>query len=148
MAIAQNLSPQVLGKAEKAHAALLDRILEGTPLTYHHWVAFTLVSAADGRINVGVLVESMTSALKIDDAKARTAIGELTELHLIEPALSDAPGIQLTDEGQATYRRIRTAVDETIGILYSDISDDELATAGRVLTLITDRANAELARAS
>jgi hypothetical protein len=53
--------------------------------------------------------------------------------------------LQLTADGQEEYRRIRGRVDETIGRLYADIPADDLATAGRVLTLITARANAELA---
>jgi DNA-binding MarR family transcriptional regulator len=145
MTIAPTLSPQVLGRAEKAHAALLDRILSGTPLAYNHWVAFNVMAAPDGRINVGVLVERMIGALKIDEATARNAIGELSDLTLIEPAPSDASEVELTDEGKATYLRLRKDVDETIGMLYAGISHDELATAGRVLALITERADAELA---
>jgi DNA-binding MarR family transcriptional regulator len=148
MPLTENLSPQVLGQAEKAHRAILDRILEDTSLTYYHWVAFSLMTAPGGQVNVDVLVERMTGALKIDDAAARQAIGELNDLHLIETASPDVPGIQLTDEGHATYLRIRNAVDETIGSLYANIPDEELATAGRVLSLITERANADLARAS
>jgi DNA-binding MarR family transcriptional regulator len=145
MTTTQTLNPQVLGQAEKAHGALLRRILEGTPHTYHHWVAFSLIVAGDGRIDPDALVERMTGALKIDDSTARNVIGELTDARVIETTSLDGRGLQLTDEGQETYRRLRTAVDETIGVLYADIPADDLATAGRVLALITARANAELA---
>jgi DNA-binding MarR family transcriptional regulator len=63
-------------------------------------------------------------------------------------ARTAARHLQLTDEGQEAYRRIRSRVDETIGQLYADIPATDLATAGRVLTLITARANAELASGS
>jgi hypothetical protein len=84
--------------------------------------------------------------LRVDDATVRQVISELVDLHLIEPASSDVPWIRFSDEGQAMYRRLRGAVEETIAMLYTDIPDEELATAGRVLILITERANAELAR--
>ena len=147
MTATQTLNPQILGQAEKAHAALLARILEGTPNTYHHWVAFNLIVAGDGRLDPDAFAERMTGGLKIDDATARKVIDELTEARMIEGS-PDRAGFQLTDEGQETYRSIRAAVDETIGPLYADIPADDLATAGRVLTLITARANAELADGS
>jgi hypothetical protein len=144
----QSLNPQILGQAERSHAALLGRILEGTSLTYYHWVALNLLAAAgEGRIELEILVERMSGALKIDDASARDAISELYDLRLAR-ASSDAPGMQLTDEGRSSFRRLRNAVDETVGALYADIPADDLATVGRVLALITARANAELARAS
>lgn len=146
--MAQTLNPQVLGQAEQAHRALLGRILAGTPHTYHHWVAFNLIVAGDGRINPDAFVERMTGALKIDEATVRNVIGELTEARVLETTSSDGRRLQLTDEGQETYRRLRAAVDETIGPLYADIPADDLATAGRVLTLLTARANTELADGS
>ncbi|MCW2976499.1 MAG: hypothetical protein JWM06_1780 [Actinomycetia bacterium] len=148
MTVTQTLNPQILGQAEKAHAALLGRILEGTPNTYHHWVAFNIIVAGDGRIDTDAFVERMTGGLKVDDAAARAVIDELAEGHMIETTSSDAAVLELTDDGRETYRWIRQAVDETIRSLYADISADDLATAGRVLALITARANAELAGGS
>jgi hypothetical protein len=148
MAITQTLNPQILGQAEKAHAALLDRILAGTPNTYQHWVAFNIIGAADGRIDTDAFVERMTGGLKIDDATARAVVDELAEGHMIETTSPDGAALELTDDGQATYRWIRKAVDETLGPLYADISADDLATVGRVLALITARANAEVAGGS
>jgi DNA-binding MarR family transcriptional regulator len=148
MTTAQTLNPQILGQAEKAHGALLDRILAGTPHTYHHWVGLNLIVAGDGRIDSDAFVERITGALKIDDATARTVIDELSDAQLIEATAPGTRGLQLTGEGQETYRRIRAAVDQTIGRLYADIPADDLATAGRILAVVTARANAELARGS
>jgi hypothetical protein len=148
MTIVQTLNPKVLGQAESAHRALLGRILAGTPHTYHHWVAFNLIVAGDGRIDAGAFVERITDALKIDDAAARSVLDELTDACVIETTSSDGAGLGLTDEGQETYHRLRAAVDETIGLLYADIPADDLTTAGRVLALVTARANAELASGS
>jgi hypothetical protein len=50
----------------------------------------------------------------------------------------------------ATARRLHSQIGATIaGItqrLWGDLPADDLATAGRVLAIITERANAELAR--
>jgi DNA-binding MarR family transcriptional regulator len=135
------LNPQVLGQAERAHRALLDRKLAGTGLAYHHWVALTLIGG--GRPDADGLIATIAGAVKIDAATARTVIDELADAELIETQDS---AVELTAKGQETYGRLRTAVDETIGSLYAGIPADELATAGRVVTLVTTRANAELDR--
>jgi DNA-binding MarR family transcriptional regulator len=145
MTTAPMLNPKVLGQAEKAHGALFDRIVTGTNVTYHRWVALNLVAAGPEDIDRERLVETMTGALKIDEAIVRDVIGELVELHLIESTSPDGSHLQLTEDGQEEYRRIRGRVDETIGRLYAGIPADDLATAGRVLTLLTARANTELA---
>jgi hypothetical protein len=148
MTTAETLNPQVLGQAEKAHGALFDRIVTGTNITYHRWVALNLIVAGADGVDRDRLIAMMTGALKLDEATGREVVGELTDAQLIEPASPDGSDLQLTDEGQEAYRRIRSRVDETIGQLYAGIPADDLATAGRVLTLITARANAELASGS
>jgi hypothetical protein len=148
MTTAETLNPQVLGQAEKAHGALFDRIVTGTNITYHRWVALNLIVAGADGVDRDRLIAMMTGALKLDEATGREVVGELTDAQLIEPASPDGSHLQLTDEGQEAYRRIRSRVDETIGQLYAGIPADDLATAGRVLTLITARANAELAGGS
>jgi hypothetical protein len=81
------------------------------------------------------------------DAAAQAAITELTTAQLLEDRPGGASRIGLTDSGQARYRQIRTAVDQVVTRAYRDIPADDLATAARVLTLITARLNAETADA-
>src|SRR5438132_5052162 len=140
------LNPQVLGRAEKAHRALLERIVTGTSITYRRWVALNLVVAADaGGIGRDPFVERLAGASKMDLATAREVVAELAAAGLVESTSPDGSQLQLTDEGREVYGQIRARVDETIGKLYADIPADDLATAGRVLTLVTARADAELA---
>jgi len=42
---------------------------------------------------------------------------------------------------------VRSAVDEITARLFADLPDQDLATAGRVLSIATARANDEIARA-
>lgn len=141
------LNPQVLGQAENAHRALLGRFLAGTGNTYHHWIALTLTAVSGAAIDRDSLVSRMTDVLKIPDAAAVETIADLTAAQLLRTLPGDGPRVGLTDAGQAWYREIRSAIDEVMGRVYGDIPADDLATAGRVLTLITARVNAELAAA-
>ena len=52
----------------------------------------------------------------------------------------------VTGPARQLHSRIGTAVADITRRLWGDLPAEDLATAGRVLTVITDRANAELAR--
>jgi hypothetical protein len=139
------LTTQVIGQAENALGALMNRVLTTTGGTFHQWVALNLTAASGGTIDRDQLVGRMTGALKIDDAAALAAIAELTASRLLKALPGEGSRVGLTDAGQARYRQLRTAIDELTARLYGDLPADDLATAGRVLSVITARANAELA---
>jgi DNA-binding MarR family transcriptional regulator len=139
------LNPQVIGQAERALGALMDRVLAATGGTFHQWVALTLTTAAGGTIDRDQLLSRMTGALKVDHATAQAVIAELTAAQLLEDQPGEAARVRLTDTGQARHRQLRTAIDQLTARLYGDLPADDLATSGRVLGVITARANAELA---
>ena len=64
----------------------------------------------------------------------------------LTPVCPGSPRVSLTEVGQARYREIRAALDDVTGRLFRDLSPEDLATAGRVLSIVTTRAHAELAR--
>ena len=139
------LNGQVLGEAERATRAVLDRVLARDGLTFHDWVVLNITGA--GPVERDRLVARMTSALKIDEVAVLEAIIELTGRGLIEAGPSgEAAQVTLTDAGRARHGQIRATVDEITSRLYGDLPADDLATAGRVLTVLTARANAELDR--
>lgn len=146
MTTAPTLNPQVLGRAENAHRALLERILADTGITYHKWVALSL-SAVDGGTDTDRegIIERMTAALKVDRLTAQAEIAELTAAQLLD-AMPGESRIIVTERGKDLHRHVQSAIDETTSRLYSDIPVDDLATTGRVLSAVTARANAELAR--
>jgi DNA-binding MarR family transcriptional regulator len=147
MTTTRTLSPQIVGQAENAHKPVLDRILARTGTTKNQWVALSLTAAGDGTIDRGELADRLTDALKIDDTAAVTAIAELTVEHLLADLPGEGSRVGLTDTGRSRYGQIRSAVDEVISRVYRGIPADDLATAGRVLTLITARLNTETAGA-
>jgi len=55
--------------------------------------------------------------------------------------------VRLTARGTQVFGQVRGAVTEVVKRLWADLPAEDLATAGRVLSIITERANAELAGA-
>jgi hypothetical protein len=143
MSTTPTLNGQVIGQAEHATRAVLDRLLAHAGATFHDWVALNLIAASRAAVGRDELVGRMTGALKTDDGTALATVAGLTASNLLAV---DEAHIALTDAGQARYDEIRAALDEVTARLYGDLPAEDLATAGRVLTTVTTRANAELAR--
>src|SRR5215469_6398210 len=129
------LSTQVIGQAESALGALLDPLLAGTGITFSQWLVLTVTAASGAGIDRGQLVARISNARKVDGATVGTALTEVT---------ADGPAA-LTDAGRATYHRVRRALEQITAQLF-DFPAEDLATAGRVLIIVTARANALLAR--
>jgi hypothetical protein len=134
------LNPRILGQAENAHRALLERFLTGTGLTYQRWVALTLV-AVGGHVRKPDVLDRLVSALKTDREPAGIVLSDLAAAGLLGERDGD---LWLSDSGRALYQRIRAEVDAAVAELYRDIPTDHLEIAGRVLTEITMRADRRL----
>ena len=134
-----SLNTQVIGQAESALGAILDPLLARTGTTFRQWLVLTVTAASGADIDRATLVARIVGARKIDAAEVETAIGELAAAGL---ARADSR-VTLTEAGQAAYTGIRTALEEITARLF-DFPAEDLATAGRVLAILTARANAEL----
>ncbi|MHA6765446.1 hypothetical protein [Streptacidiphilus sp. PAMC 29251] len=145
MSTIPTVNGQVIGQAHYATRAILELLLARTGTTFHQSVALNATADSGAVINREQLITRMTGTLKIDDSTARAALAELTGSALMEAVPGDESGLRLTDAGQTLNRRIRTDLAEITARLYADFSADDLATAGRLLTVVTARANAELA---
>jgi len=140
------LSTRVIGQAEKSLGAILDRQLAGTGLTEPQWVILTLAVTSGGTAGREQFARTAASALKISQTQARALIGELaTAQHLL--ITGDPPAVTASGPARQLHHRIRTAIADITQRLWGDLPAGDLATAGRVLAIITDRANAELAGA-
>jgi len=133
---------QVIGLAHYASRALLETVLARAGSDFNQSVALRAVSDDGGTVERAWLVGRLTGALKIDEAAARETVDEMTARTLLE----EPTGAQvlLTDSGRELFEAIRTAGNAIAARLYAGIPAEDLATAGRVLTLVTERANAEL----
>jgi hypothetical protein len=136
-----SFGPPLIGQTENALNAILARELEGTGLTEPRWVVLNLALAAGDGVARPDLASRAGSALKVPAADADTRIGELADAQLLA---ASGPEILVTEAGRTLHARIRGAILEITGRLWGDLPEDDLATAGRVLGTVLDRANAEL----
>ncbi|MET7880214.1 hypothetical protein [Micromonospora profundi] len=161
------LTGQVIGQAHYATRALLERAVAPLGVSFGQVLALNVLAA--GAVERDRLVQRITGTLKVDEPAVQQIIAELLDADLARNASPDGgasvgddsaaigdasvggdssavgPAIRLTDTGRAVQARIAGAVGDITGRLYGDIPADEAATVARVLTLVTQRANAELA---
>jgi DNA-binding MarR family transcriptional regulator len=137
----------VIGQTEKALNAILDRQLAGTGLTEPLWVTLTLTAASGGTVDRDQLVGRVAGALKVSEADAEAHLAELAAAQLLETPESEGSPVKLTDAGQQLQGQIRTSVTQITDRLWGDLPAEDLATAGRVLSTVLARANAELGAA-
>ena len=139
-----SFSPRVIGQAEKTLNAILVRELAGTGLTEPQWVILTL-AVSDGTSRQETFTRMVADALKISETEARALIGDLVAAQRLRIA-GEPPAVTVTGAARQLHSRISAAIADLTQRLWADLPAEDLATAGRVLVIITDRANAELAR--
>lgn len=138
---------QILGQTEKALNAILDRQLAGTGLTEPDWITLTLTAASGGTLGRDQLASQVAGALKVSPAMAQARIDGLAAARLVQTGGGDEPQVTLTGAGQQLQARIRGAVTQITERMWGDLPAGDLVTAGRVLSVVLARANAELAAA-
>jgi DNA-binding MarR family transcriptional regulator len=139
------LNGQILGQAENATRAVLDRLLAENDATFHQWVTVNLLTISGSALDQATLVERMTFGLKVDAAVVHDTLRELTDQGRVTVRPDDPPVVELTEAGEALFRTLRAGIDAITQRLYDGLPEDDLRTAARILTTLTERANAELA---
>ncbi|MFF7988315.1 MarR family transcriptional regulator [Kitasatospora xanthocidica] len=149
MTTTATVNGRVVALAHNAARALLEGVLERHGITFRQSVTLRVVAVAGGSIAPDALLRDVTGSLKVDRSVVRRVVEELTAARLLaeeaaeDPA--DGPRLRLTDAGRELYERTTAESAEITARLYADIPAEDLAAAGRVLALVTERANAELA---
>ncbi|UIX28975.1 MarR family winged helix-turn-helix transcriptional regulator [Streptomyces sp. GQFP] len=136
------LNPRVIALAHYAARAVLENVLARHGVTFQQSVTLRLAVVADGPVDREHLVGEVVDALKIDKADAHTVVDELVEGGLLT---AESALLTVTDAGRELYRATSAETAPYSARIYAGIPDGDLAVAGRVLSLITERANAELA---
>ncbi|WFE54137.1 hypothetical protein [Micromonospora sp. WMMD1155] len=142
MSTTPTLNGQVIGQAHYATRALLERAVAPLGLTFGQVLALNVL--ADGPVDRAHLTDRITSTLKVDAPAVHEVIARLLDANLADDD-TDPARIRLTDAGQATQARVADVVSGITERLYADIPADDANAAARALTVITRRANAELA---
>jgi hypothetical protein len=137
------LTPRVIGQAEKTLNAILARQLVGTGLAEPDWVILTLAATSGEPPGRDQFTRTVADALKISEAGARARIGAMVTAQQLQIT---GEGVTVTGAALQVHERIRAATAGITQQLWGDLPAGDLATAGRVLAIITERANAELAR--
>ncbi|MFI5489610.1 MarR family winged helix-turn-helix transcriptional regulator [Micromonospora echinaurantiaca] len=139
------LNGQIIGQAHYATRAVLERELVGFGITFHQSLALSAAATEGGAVVRADLVERLTDALKVDRSVVLAAVDELVAGGLLRALPDGGSGLALTDAGRQMQRRVADVVVGIAARLYADIPAADLAVAGRVLILLKQRADAELA---
>ena len=139
------LNPQILGQAEAAHRAVLDRILAGSGTTYPQWVTLALAGRSSEPLTRAVLQERVATALKINAGTAARAVADLDAQGLLETHPDSAETVGLSASGRRLHDDIRQDIDEIMTRVYAGLDPADLEAAGRLLLTLTHRASDELA---
>ncbi len=145
MSATQTFSTQILGQTEKALGAILDQQLAGTGLTEPQWVTLSLTMLSGGDVPVDQLISRACGVLKVSQAEARAHITRLADAGLVRLFGGE---VTLTEAGRRLHGEVRAGVFRITDRLWGDLPAGDLATAGRVLSIVLERANAELVRSS
>jgi DNA-binding MarR family transcriptional regulator len=144
MSTPPTFTPQVIGQTEKAMNAILDRVLDGTDLTEPEWVTLTVTANSGPTIDREQLIGRLVGAIKVSEARAEALVTELVNKGLLQATGRKGSELELTAGGRKLHDRIRSTTIEITERLWGDLATEDLATAGRVLTTVLARANAEL----
>ncbi|MEY9996478.1 DNA-binding MarR family transcriptional regulator [Streptomyces sp. V4I8] len=137
------LNPRVIALAHYASRALLESVLARHGATFQQSVTLRLVAIAEEPVVRDHLVGGVVGALKIDAAEAQSVVDELIAAKLL--AAHEPSRVRITDAGRELYDTTTAGTAPITARIYAGIPTEDLAAAGRVLSLITERADAELA---
>jgi DNA-binding MarR family transcriptional regulator len=130
------LNPQIVGQAEKAHNAFLFRALDGSGVDEPQWITLVLALRSGGSLPHDEAVEAVTSGAFFSKQTVERAVHNLLDAGLLT---RDGDVVTVTERGAAFVQRVRAETAQIVERAYADIPADDLATAARVLTTITER---------
>ncbi|MEU0407799.1 MarR family transcriptional regulator [Streptomyces griseorubiginosus] len=136
-------NPRVIALAHYAGRALLENALARHGLTFQQSVTLRPAALADGPLDRDRLVADVVGSLKIDAVEAHAVVDELLAAELLAP--EGATQVRITRAGRDLYETTSAETAPLTARIYAGIPEEDLAVAGRVLGLITERANRELA---
>lgn len=145
MSVKQTFGTQILGQTEKALGAILDRQLAGTGLSEPQWVTLSLAVLTGRPVAADEFTSRTAGVMKVDLGAARAHVDALIEHGLAQVNENE---FTLTEAGRELHARVRGNIAGITERLWGDLAPADLATAGRVLGIVLDRANAELAAAA
>lgn len=137
------VNPRIIALAHYAGRALLENVLARHGVTFQQSVTLRLTATAEGAVERDGLAGGVAGSLKIDHAEADGVVDELIAAGLLVP--EEPSRVRITDAGRKLFETTSAETAPITARIYAGIPAGDLAAAGRVLTLIHERAEAELA---
>jgi DNA-binding MarR family transcriptional regulator len=137
------LTTRTIGETESALNGILTKVLGDTGLNELQWVALRLLTMMPPPVKAAALSAQLRSSKKVNDATVTAALGNLDDRGLID---TTGDTVSTTPEGAKLFKELNGQVGRFVEQMWDGLDATDLATAARVLTTITHRANALLVR--
>ncbi|MFF8475725.1 MarR family transcriptional regulator [Streptomyces sp. NPDC015414] len=139
---APSADARALGLAHYAARGVLEHVLARHGLTFQQQLALRAAVTADAPRTPDELVREVQDSLKADAAGIRANLDGLRARGLL---VADGAHLHPTDAGRGLLAVVGAETAPVSARIWGGIPAEDLAAAGRVLALVTERANAELA---
>ena len=136
---------RALALAHYAARGVLERVLARHGITFQQQITLRAAINADAPQTPDDLVTQVQGSLKADPDDIRTTVDELLAKQLL---VADGAHLRPTDAGRELTAAVGADTAPVSARVWGGIPADDLAAAGRVFALVTERANAELAALS
>ncbi|WP_406209935.1 MarR family transcriptional regulator [Kitasatospora sp. NBC_01560] len=133
---------RMLGLAHYAARGVLEHVLTRHGMTFQQQVALRAAVTAEEPQTADHLAARIQDTLKTGPADARATLDELVAEQLL---VVDGAHLRPTDAGRELLAAVGADTAPVTARVWGGIPAEDLAAAGRVLALVTERANAELA---
>ncbi|RSS43475.1 MarR family transcriptional regulator [Streptomyces sp. WAC08241] len=133
---------RALGLAHYAARGVLEHVLARHGVTFHQQVALRAAVTAETPQTRDGLVALVRGSLKADPDGIRATLDDLLAERLL---VADGPHLRPTDAGRDLLAAVAAETAPVSARIWGGIPAEDLAAAGRVLALVTERADAELA---
>ncbi|MFD7716481.1 MarR family transcriptional regulator [Streptomyces sp. NPDC059814] len=131
-----------LALAHYAARGVLENVLARHGATFQQQVALRAASTSDAPQTPDDLLTQVQESLKADPADIRATFDELRAKQLL---VADGVHLRPTDAGRELLAAVGAETTPISARIWGGIPAEDLAAAGRVLALVTERANTELA---
>lgn len=133
---------RALGLAHYAARSVLEHVLARHGVTFQQQVVLRTALTTETPQTSDDLITQVQGSLKADPADIRATLDELLAKQLL---VADGAHLRPTDAGRELLAATGAETAPISARIWGGIPAEDLAAAGRVLALVTERANAELA---
>jgi hypothetical protein len=133
---------RALGLAHYAARAVLEHVLARHGMTFQLQITLRAAVTAETPQTRDEFIAQVRNSLKADPAAVGATVDELLAGQLL---VEDGARLRATDAGRELLAAVQTETAPVSDRIWGAIPAEDLAAAGRVLALVTERADAELA---